>query len=235
MSKYKQHKGFSLVELMVALTLGIFLIGGVILMYLSGKSTSTDSEALSRIQENVRFATDYLVRDLRNAGFDDVAGLTIADVGILNSPFLAIDNTGNQISIRYAGRGHCGERFDQFMLVQNTYFVSTDGELTCTGWTWNGTDFVAHPEDVTLVSGVRNVSFQAICEMDELNNYVTLCGATECSTDLENRCVGVRIQMDFEGLRAIHADDEGIRSVELTAGLRNSVMKILYEHAINAD
>ncbi|NNJ78621.1 MAG: prepilin-type N-terminal cleavage/methylation domain-containing protein, partial [Xanthomonadales bacterium] len=63
--------GFTLIELMVAMMLTIFMAGGVILIHLSGRQASVDAESISRMQENVRFASDYLVRDIRNAGFRD--------------------------------------------------------------------------------------------------------------------------------------------------------------------
>jgi len=234
MSTCKRTHGFSLVELMVALALGLFLVGGVILMYLSGKTTASDAEALARIQENVRFNTDYLVRDLRNAGFDDVVGLTISEIAELNDPFLAISGEADdEITIRYAGRGHCAERFDEFRLVQNTYFVSENGELTCAGSTWDRDvgEFV-DPKEVPLVSGLDSVVFETICQSDPPYNYETLCGTKSCVP--EDQCVGLRIQLNFRSLRPMQANDGDIRSVELTAGLRNSVMKLLYDHAVSS-
>lgn len=229
MKKQNRKNGFSLVELMIALTLGIFLLGSVLGMYLAAKTTSNDSAILSRIQENVRFASDYVIRDIRNAGFDDVGELVVAAADEINSRYLAIDDSSTRLSIRYAGRGHCAQRFDTFRVVQNTYFLSDSGELSCTGETWDETtDTFVGNETVALVSGIDSLSFQTICRNQDP------CGPV-CSTDLADPCVGARVRLNFQGLRPVNATDSGIRSVELVSGLRNSVLKVLYQSFIEED
>jgi type IV pilus assembly protein PilW len=63
-----RQDGLSLVELMVAITLGLFVIAGVIGVYLGNKQSYRSGEALARVQESLRLATEYLTRDLRGAG-----------------------------------------------------------------------------------------------------------------------------------------------------------------------
>lgn len=62
-----QH-GLSLVEMMIAITLGMILIAGVIQIFSSSKQTYRVQEAMGRLQENARFALDLLGHDLRMAG-----------------------------------------------------------------------------------------------------------------------------------------------------------------------
>ena len=57
--------GFSLIELMVAITLGLLLTGGLIQLFTSTKVTFNSNEALARVQENGRFAMERLKRELR--------------------------------------------------------------------------------------------------------------------------------------------------------------------------
>lgn len=64
-----KQSGLSLVEILVALVISIFLLGGIVQVYLGNKATYRFSDASSRIQENGRFALDTLVRDVRMAGF----------------------------------------------------------------------------------------------------------------------------------------------------------------------
>jgi len=61
--------GLTLVELMVAMTVGLILMAGVIQIFSSNKQTYRVQEATSRLQENGRFAADMLMRDIRMAGF----------------------------------------------------------------------------------------------------------------------------------------------------------------------
>lgn len=61
-------KGFSLVELMVAITLGLVLTAGMVQLFNSTKVTFNTNEALARVQENGRFAMERLKREIREAG-----------------------------------------------------------------------------------------------------------------------------------------------------------------------
>lgn len=61
--------GLTLVELMVAMTVGLILMAGVIQIFSSNKQTYRVQEATSRLQENGRFAAGMLMHDIRMAGF----------------------------------------------------------------------------------------------------------------------------------------------------------------------
>jgi type IV pilus assembly protein PilW len=61
--------GFSLIELMIAMVVGLILIGGVFQVYLNTKNTYRTQEALGRVQETGRFALDMLNRGIRQADF----------------------------------------------------------------------------------------------------------------------------------------------------------------------
>jgi len=62
-------RGFSLVELMVALVITLILLGGIGQIFLSSKKSFVIQSSLGRIQENGRYAMDVLVSDLRRAGY----------------------------------------------------------------------------------------------------------------------------------------------------------------------
>ncbi len=61
--------GLSLVELMVAMAIGLFLLGGVFHIYVTASVDRRVTEGLSRMQESGRFANEFLTRDIRMAGF----------------------------------------------------------------------------------------------------------------------------------------------------------------------
>lgn len=63
-----EQAGVTLVELLVALVLGLFLIGGVISVYLSTQQNFKTTENLSRLQEGARFAFEQMGREIREAG-----------------------------------------------------------------------------------------------------------------------------------------------------------------------
>ncbi len=64
----KRQVGITLVELMVALTLGLIVIGTASQVFVANKRTYRLSQALARVQENGRFAMQSIARDIRMAG-----------------------------------------------------------------------------------------------------------------------------------------------------------------------
>ncbi len=223
----RRQRGLTAVELLIAAMLAIFMVGSVLLMHLSGRSAYLDIERLSRIQENVRFASDYMIRDIRNAGFRDEAVLRAGHEQQIRTQYAAVNNSGDTLTIRYAGRGHCTEAFDEFRLVENEYSVdSSTGELVCRGRTIArdaaGSIQITdqdYSSAVGLVAGLSGIGFQLICPD----------GSTSCScdiaNDLDNACIGVQVALQFEGLREMSGDQSfSDRSIELTALFRNVIL-----------
>ncbi len=67
--RFRSQKGLTLIEIMISLLIGVFLIVGVIQLFINSKQTYRVQEALARLQESGRFALDFLDRDIRMAGF----------------------------------------------------------------------------------------------------------------------------------------------------------------------
>lgn len=63
------QRGFSLIELMIAVAVGLVAVGAVASVLISSSSIYRVSENRARIQENARFATDFMQRDVRMAGY----------------------------------------------------------------------------------------------------------------------------------------------------------------------
>lgn len=76
------EKGFSLVELMVAMVLGLILIGGVVQVFVSNMQTFHTNNGVARVQESARFALSELAKDIRMAGFKgcDAKGIPIGNI-----------------------------------------------------------------------------------------------------------------------------------------------------------
>lgn len=70
----RYQKGLSLVELMIAITLGLLLMAGVVQIFLSSKDTYRTQQASSRVQETGRLALEFISKDLRMAGFTGFRG-----------------------------------------------------------------------------------------------------------------------------------------------------------------
>lgn len=74
--------GLSLIELMIAVTIGCFLVLGLVQVFSASRAAYQLSQGIARNQENGRFAMDFLTRDLRMAGH----------AGCVNDQSLLADN-----------------------------------------------------------------------------------------------------------------------------------------------
>ncbi|WP_198265799.1 PilW family protein [sulfur-oxidizing endosymbiont of Gigantopelta aegis] len=79
------QKGLSLIEIMIAMTISLILLAGVGQIYISNKQTYRVTEAMSRMQENARFAIGFMTRSIRGADHWGCAGRwdNVADAGFL--------------------------------------------------------------------------------------------------------------------------------------------------------
>ena len=72
--RHQSQQGFSLIELMVAMVIGLVLLGGVLGIFLSTQQTNRLQQAMSNVQENGRLAVELLARDIRESGQSICAG-----------------------------------------------------------------------------------------------------------------------------------------------------------------
>jgi type IV pilus assembly protein PilW len=63
-------RGFSLVELMVAMTLSLILLAGALSILYSSRLTYTENDRVARVQEAGRTTVEMILRDVRAAGFN---------------------------------------------------------------------------------------------------------------------------------------------------------------------
>lgn len=92
----KRQGGVSLVELMVAVVIGLVLLAGITQLYLGSKRSYTALETLARLQENGRYAIDVLARDLRRAGYwGGNADISMPATAGSEGPYTPPDNTCN--------------------------------------------------------------------------------------------------------------------------------------------
>ncbi|MCE9663019.1 prepilin-type N-terminal cleavage/methylation domain-containing protein [Halomonas sp. M5N1S17] len=68
----RRQRGFSLVELMVALVIGLIIILGAGQLFLMGFQTFRQTELMGNKQAALTFATETLIRDIRRADNDQI-------------------------------------------------------------------------------------------------------------------------------------------------------------------
>jgi type IV pilus assembly protein PilW len=100
-STIRSSRGLSLIELMVALTIGSLLIIGAVSVYVQSRNTYSVNETLSRLQENARFALSMIEPDLRLANH----------WGMTSDPLLIAGTVGNSPMAVPGGAASCGADF----------------------------------------------------------------------------------------------------------------------------
>lgn len=79
--------GLTLVELMVAITIGLIILAAVARLFVTSRATYTLEEGLARVQESGRFAMEFMSQDIRMAGYAGCsANLSGTQVGNLVDP-----------------------------------------------------------------------------------------------------------------------------------------------------
>lgn len=134
-------KGFTIVELLVAVATGIFLTLGLINLFLTMNRSVMLNDAVSQNQETGRFAIEYLTRFARQAGYTDEIGSGSIDP-LFMAPECTLDGActennpgdirGDRIAIQlYVGTGNTlracsGTRIDGPRSFANVFWVSAD-------------------------------------------------------------------------------------------------------------
>jgi type IV pilus assembly protein PilW len=65
----RHARGFTLIELMVAVTIGLLLTVAIAQLFIGSRRSYATSDDLSRMQENMRYAHDVLSRTIRMSGY----------------------------------------------------------------------------------------------------------------------------------------------------------------------
>ncbi len=69
MQAVDRQTGFSILELMIALLLGLVVVSGVVQLFVGNSRTYDIVNAQARLQENARYAFEFISESARNAGY----------------------------------------------------------------------------------------------------------------------------------------------------------------------
>ena len=182
---HSRHRGFSLVELMVSITIALFLMGGALLIVQHTKNAFKAQNQLSQLQESERMAMALITDVIQSTGyypnphtFTDAQTLVSPSFVTAGAPNIATipvaDSVGDTITVRYAAglldnvyncRGDQNLATAPFETWENTFSVVPDApaadgtpqfKLQCSLWSASTGVVVKTP----LVSGVRNLTIQ---------------------------------------------------------------------------
>ncbi len=100
-----EQRGLTMVELMVAITLGLILTTGLIQIFVNSKQIYRVEEALSRVQESGRLALELMANDIRMASYWGCQSNTDNIQNNLNPGAGFIDFTAGGVSGTEGGAG----------------------------------------------------------------------------------------------------------------------------------
>ena len=160
----KQQRGFSLVELMIAMALGLVIVAAAIQLFTTNQRTFRLQMDVTEVQEQGRFAMDYLSRNILNFGRRerDAVGLAIGDPAILDETLSKEGGAGatanDVLAYSFFGTEDCeGDVNALGEMITNEIWVDNE-ELICRGSISAGTNGVA------VAGGIE--SFQVLYGVD---------------------------------------------------------------------
>jgi len=171
----RHQTGFSLVELMIALTLGLIVLLAISSIYIGSQQTYRVQEDNARIQEAGRYALEVIGRSIRQAGANaemnfnktatelqcnvagvcnaigGVNGATVTDPDRLSVQFYA--GSDELIAGLWIARDCTGGQVALGVVVTNTFDI-TGTNLRCTGSVGGVQPLVENVEDLQVVYGI---------------------------------------------------------------------------------
>lgn len=212
----RRQRGMSLVELMVAMTIGLIITVVIANLFLGTKQTYRTQDDLSRLQENLRFAFQVIGRSVRQAGYRAEWNKTIDQVFLSTPPIDGTDATGanasDTIVVRFQGSGTGASGAN---CVPTNSCGGADGRvLDCLG---NRIDRQMGPG---VGPGVSYVENRLSVRTGGANGGTALF----CSIDLGN--TWVEIVPDIENMQVLYGEKTGPTAVDryLPAGTVGLVM-----------
>lgn len=170
----RRTRGFTLVELMIAITVALFLIAGMLYMVQSTRAAFGTQNQLAQLQDNERLVMTFMAEVVESAGYfpDPVHNVATtvmpAVAGVFTTAGQSIAGVhnataqGDTLTVRY-GAGpndnvfNCAGTTNKTALVDtfvNQFSVDNKGQLLCT----YHSNVTTTPVVVPLVSGGTNLA-----------------------------------------------------------------------------
>jgi type IV pilus assembly protein PilW len=158
--------GFTLVELMIAVTIALFLVGGLVTLVGGMKRASLSQDGMSQLQDNERLAVTLMTDVIQSAGyFPDPTINTAASILPVSAPFTFAGQSifgtgawgaaapGDSVTVRYATKGNDG-------IINCTGNTSAVAATFVNAFSVSGTDLVCSLNGaavVHLANGITNL------------------------------------------------------------------------------
>ena len=151
MKKITQHRqaGFTLIELMIALALGLVIAAAAIMLFLTGQKSYSLQQGAADLQDNANFGLNYIVKDIRLSNLntlssemnDETAGGGVVftssvngkkESGVVVASNLPKNLTGATVAAGLLSKGNDGlsnvntEKSDQLVIQYKPQYIRVD-------------------------------------------------------------------------------------------------------------
>lgn len=198
-------RGLTIVELLVAVTISLLLIVVIAQLFLGSRQTFATTDDVSRMQENIRFTQQLLIRTIHLAGYKSQPNTITSAIFPPATPVIAAtDGAGTNsdtLTIRYQGAGTAtgvgadgsvvdclGVRVDAGVMAVSTYSIQQNLTTLRNGL------FCSNRADLTgaveLVPDVENMQVRFGEDTDgdlTTNHYVALPSVADMTNVLSVR------------------------------------------------
>lgn len=166
--------GFSLVELLISMTLGLLLIGGMFTIFFGNQKSAALNVELANMQEGMRFALNAMADDVRMAGYQGCLDLNGGTVDIIASDSPSPDLAATVIS---------------GAVIQNNMSWSPSPQLG------TGVNQFSPPTSITPRAGTHTLAVQFAQTPDSgLSGPQLLAGAANAEAPLElDRAISIGV------------------------------------------
>jgi prepilin peptidase dependent protein B len=192
------QKGVGLVELMIAIVLGMLVVGSALALYASSFGTNAASQRVARLNNDLRAIMTFVTRDLRRAGYSGTAA------GGFANPFDTITLTGNT-AIQFAydadsdGVLDANENFG-YRLSNNAVQITTDG-----GTSWEN---ISDPDRITITKfqitdnspGPISMGTTTVVNVQSRRFTITLEGTISSGAQTYTRVIEESVRVRNEGV-----------------------------------
>ncbi len=239
-----QH-GFTLVELMVGMTIGLVLLLVIGSVFVSSRQVFREQEDNARVQEGGRFALEIIGRSIKQAGYVEMpfTGFKVAFAGTAISGTNGSAGVADTLTLQYEGAvgdSDCGGAgvVVAGTIIQNYFNIdAANAELQCAGQISatptvpgappSGQVLLSNVEDLQILYGIDNDGDQSVDQYVVLpadwNDVITARVCVLVRSEKIN-VVSAGNYLDCSGTSvAIPADRRLRRAFAATFNLRNRI------------
>ena len=210
--------GLTIVELLVALVLSLLLLTGIVQVFLASKQTYATNEAMSVLQENGRFALEFVARSVRMGGYlEPISTLTrpLGVQGVACTSLCSENGAGNasdQLAVAFQPprdpttglRYDCaGKTVNNGPVLVNVFSVQ-NGSLRCSSYEQDPYKLLS--QNIALVSGIDRLQvlygINTQGDLDSVDQYVSADRVT--GLNRWNQVLAVRVAVLANSLSPVN-------------------------------